>query len=151
MTVVLIIVYIMIEIGSNNPPMFVLVTSNITCIPDEPVRAFVHVALSRLKTVLFGQGRSTQVRLPANTGPPHCRRSMGIPCLGIAATTLWTLCVTYCLVVSQPAHSWWAGATPCNALPECVDKAKAWGNRMESVDHVHQQKHESWVSEHTQS
>eukprot|EP00438_Fugacium_kawagutii_P033604 Skav205151 [mRNA] locus=scaffold593:283348:284906:- [translate_table: standard] len=80
----------------------------------------------RLKTVLRADKprpfHSSSVACKYWATAQHCRRSMGIPCLGIAATGLWTLCVTYCLVMSLPAHSWWAGATPCNALPECVDK-----------------------------
>ena len=47
---------------------------------------------------------------------PHVR--------GLVFTALWTLVVSCCLACSLPISSWWSGATPCSAVPECVEKAK---------------------------
>lgn len=49
--------------------------------------------------------------------------AMEIPWHGFVGTALWTLVVSCCLAVSLPQiSSWWSGATPCSAVPECVEK-----------------------------
>lgn len=124
----------MIGIDSNNSPILTC-----SCHIQYPISLtnrfevlFMLPCRDCLTAVLRDQPRpfhSSSVACKHWATAQHCRRSMGIPCLGIAATALWTLCVTYCLAVSLPAHSWWAGATPCNALPDCVYKVRPWENR----------------------
>ena len=69
--------------------------------------------------------KSSPVARTHDTGDrfPMGMQSLVIPWRGILGTALWGFGVLACLAISLPnINTWWLGATPCSAVPECVDK-----------------------------